>query len=434
MTNALRTTLAAGALMTSLLLTACGGGDSGNGQATDPSSGSTPRGNTPTSPTQPPTTTPTPTPTPQPELPATPTGLSGTVADRQVSLTWTAVSGATGYKIYRGATMIGSPANSSYSDSGLTNGTAYSYQVSATNAAGESTKSSAVSLTPQATSSGCAFPGLPANDCNPWLPMAAMGKQWQLTLSEEFNGTDYDHSKLTPCFDYNYGGCTSSFNEGREHYEASQVRVNGGVAKLVAEPVSPPIASNACLNGSCTYLSGLLATSRPRADNGSDYLYKFTYGYVEAKLKLIGTQGFFTAFWMLPASNTYVYDTEIDILEHLGHDPMTMFMTYHYSDRGRSHAVNTAEGNNGACPVIDYTTDFHRFGLDWQPTYIAWYIDGVKCGQFDGDSSSIANRPMQIILDVMVDHSWQRRWNKPLLDPTLKRALEVEYIRVFQQR
>jgi hypothetical protein len=41
---------------------------------------------------------------------------------------------------------------------------------------------------------------------------------------------------------------------------------------------------------------------------------------------------------------------------------------------------------------------------------------------------------MQIILDLMADNRWQRAWNKGLLDPTLVRHLEVDYIRVFQQR
>ena len=34
---------------------------------------------------------------------------------------------------------------------------------------------------------------------------AAPGKTWHVVFSEEFNGNDYDHSKLTPCFDWNYG-------------------------------------------------------------------------------------------------------------------------------------------------------------------------------------------------------------------------------------
>ncbi len=41
---------------------------------------------------------------------------------------------------------------------------------------------------------------------------------------------------------------------------------------------------------------------------------------------------------------------------------------------------------------------------------------------------------MQIILDVMVDNTWQRSWNVGLLDSTLVRDLAVDYLRVFQQR
>src|SRR5688500_17711753 len=33
------------------------------------------------------------------------------------------------------------------------------------------------------------------------------GQRWILTFSEEFDGTNYDHEKLSPCFDWNYGAC-----------------------------------------------------------------------------------------------------------------------------------------------------------------------------------------------------------------------------------
>lgn len=421
------------ALAGSMFLSGCGGGGGSSNDPPPQSSQPPPPTPQPPAPSPPTPSPPTPSP-PAAQVPTAPTGLTATSGDKQILLTWSTAAGATSYKVYRGGTVVASPTAGSYTDSGLTNGVTYTYEVSAANADGESARSAATSATPQAPQSTCAFPTLPANDCNPWLPLAASGKSWQLSFSEEFNGTDYDRAKFTPCFDWNYGGCSASFNQGREHYAASQVQVGGGIAKLVARPNSPPIASGGCQGGQCTYLSGLLSTARPRADNGSDYLFKFTYGYVEAKLKLIGTQGFFTAFWMLPADPDYDYATEIDILEHLGHDPATMFMTYHYNDRSQSHAVNTGVGNNGACAAVDYTADFHRFGLDWQPSYVAWYIDGVKCGQFNGNTSTVEDGPMQIILNVMVDVAWQRDWNKGLLDPTLSRSLEVDYVRVFQQR
>ena len=289
---------------------------------------------------------------------------------------------------------------------------------------------------PSATSgsSNCAvFVASPLAGCPPAPPAAARpGRRWKLSFSEEFNGTDYDHKKLTPCFDWNYGDCTSTFNNGREHYQPSQVAVSNGTAKLIAAPRTPPYQSGACQGGSCTYKAGLLSTARPRADNGSDYLYKFTYGYVESRFKFPATRGFFTAFWMLPTNTNYTYRTEIDILELLGDDPTTMFMTYHHSDRSQSYNVNKGKFNNGACAVKDYSKGFVRMGLDWEPNRIAWYIDGKQCAVF-ANASQIESGPMQLILHMMVDNNWQRSWNVGLVDPTLVRQLEVDYIRVFQQ-
>ena len=171
-----------------------------------------------------------------------------------------------------------------------------------------------------------------------------------LTFSEEFNGTDYDHNKLTPCFDWNTGGCTNSFNKGREHYDPAQVTVSNGTAKLTAAPLVPPLSSTGCFENQCTYKSGLLSTCRPNANSGTAYLYTFTYGYVESRMKFPATQGFFTAFWMLPADPTYAYRSEVDIVEILGDDPRTIFMHYHYNNRSQSHAVNQGKGNNGAAP------------------------------------------------------------------------------------
>ena len=136
---------------------------------------------------------------------------------------------------------------------------------------------------------------------------------------------------------------------------------------------------------------------------------------------------------MLPADPSYNYRNELDILELLGDDPSTMFMTYHYNNRDQSFPVNTGKHNNGACPVKDYSKEFVDMAVDWEPDHIAWYIDGVKCAQFT-DAAHIENGPMQIILHMMVDNDWQRQWNVGLTNPTLSRQLEVDYLRVYQQR
>jgi len=97
--------------------------------------------------------------TPPPSPPPVPTGLTATPGNAQVSLSWSASSGATSYNVKR-ATVSGGPyttlasdvTSTSYTDPGPTNGTTYYYVVSAVNSVGESANSAQVSATPSAGS------------------------------------------------------------------------------------------------------------------------------------------------------------------------------------------------------------------------------------------------------------------------------------------
>jgi xyloglucan-specific exo-beta-1,4-glucanase len=80
-------------------------------------------------------------------IPAAPTGVIATRDQVRVTVTWTAVAGATSYNVYRSTaqgtqgTSIGSTSNPSFADDTVVNGTSYYYQVTAVNSAGESAAS-----------------------------------------------------------------------------------------------------------------------------------------------------------------------------------------------------------------------------------------------------------------------------------------------------
>lgn len=96
-------------------------------------------------------------------VPAVPAGLGTTaITSSSVALSWNAVSGATGYNVYRGGTKVASATGPSATVTGLTASTAYSFQVTATNAAGESAKSAAVTATTTAGGGGGGDTKLPA--------------------------------------------------------------------------------------------------------------------------------------------------------------------------------------------------------------------------------------------------------------------------------
>ncbi|MFJ8784265.1 chitinase [Streptomyces sp. NPDC102476] len=89
---------------------------------------------------------------PTPTVPAAPAGLavSGT-SSSSVSLSWNAVSGATGYNVYRNGTKVTAVTGASATVAGLAASTSYSFQVTAVNSAGESVKSGAVTGTTTAS-------------------------------------------------------------------------------------------------------------------------------------------------------------------------------------------------------------------------------------------------------------------------------------------
>ncbi|NUK04735.1 carbohydrate binding domain-containing protein [Streptomyces lunaelactis] len=92
---------------------------------------------------------------PDPVVPATPAGLAvGSVTSSSVALSWSTVTGATGYNLYQNGAKVQSVSGASATATGLNASTSYSFQVSATNAAGESAKSSAVTGTTSASGGG----------------------------------------------------------------------------------------------------------------------------------------------------------------------------------------------------------------------------------------------------------------------------------------
>ena len=88
-----------------------------------------------------------------------PTGVTATAGNAQVTISWTSVTGATSYNIYWSTTTgvtktTGTKilnATNPFTHTGLTNGTTYFYVVTAVDANGESAESAQVSATPTST-------------------------------------------------------------------------------------------------------------------------------------------------------------------------------------------------------------------------------------------------------------------------------------------
>ena len=105
------------------------------------------------------------------DAPEAPTGLSAHPGDALVELSWSAVSGAAGYTLYRNSdggasysAIATSLVSTNYTDTELLNGTTYYYVVTAMNSGGtESTHSVVVSAMPEVLVAGAASAPSPAD-------------------------------------------------------------------------------------------------------------------------------------------------------------------------------------------------------------------------------------------------------------------------------
>jgi cellulose 1,4-beta-cellobiosidase len=104
-------------------------------------------------------------------VPGAPSGLSATPGDAQIGLTWAAATGANGYSVHRGTTGGGPYSTvatnvfvTSYTDTGLTNGTTYFYIVTGTNPQGEGPASNEASATPVAAPTVVTLTSIAAHD------------------------------------------------------------------------------------------------------------------------------------------------------------------------------------------------------------------------------------------------------------------------------
>ncbi|WP_256758962.1 glycoside hydrolase family 9 protein [Cohnella sp. WQ 127256] len=189
-----------------------------------------------------------------PTPPIAPTGLVAVSGNAQVALNWTASGGATSYTVKRAATNGGpytavatGVTTTSYTDTGLTNGTAYYYVVSAVNAVGQSANSAQISATPLA-------PTLPAAPTG--LIAAAGNLQATLSWTASGGATSYNVKQATtnggPYTTVATGVTANSYpaigltNGTTYYYVVSAVNAIGESANSVqvsVTPIAPPAGS-----------------------------------------------------------------------------------------------------------------------------------------------------------------------------------------------
>ncbi|RKE23544.1 F5/8 type C domain-containing protein [Streptomyces sp. TLI_171] len=161
----------------------------------------------------------------------------------------------------------------------------------------------------------------------------------------------------------------------------------------------------------------------------------FTYGHVEARIKVSGTQGLWPAFWMLGSNfksgTPWPNCGEIDIMEHVGKVADSVYSTLHapaYNGGGGYGSPYTLAGS-------DFASDFHTYAVDWDSTHMTFAVDGHSFFTVDRSTLEqtrgpwVYDHPFYIILNNAVGGDWP---GNPDATTVLPQKMIVDYVRVSQ--
>jgi peptidoglycan/xylan/chitin deacetylase (PgdA/CDA1 family) len=253
------------------------------------------------------------TPTSSQTAPGAPTNVSGTAGDASVALSWTAPASDGGSPItsYRITPYIGSTAQTpittgsagtSYTVTGLTNGTAYTFKVAATNAVGTGADSSAsAALTPTAVKTA---PGAPTNVTGT-AGNASVALSWTAPASN--GGSAITSYRITP-----YIGTTAQtpITTGNANTSYTVTGLTNGTAYTFTVA-----ATNAIGTGAASTASSAVTPRAPTAPG--------------APTSLTGTAGDKSAdlSWTAPASDGGSAITGYRITPYIGSNAQTAINT-----------------------------------------------------------------------------------------------------------
>jgi autotransporter-associated beta strand protein len=254
----------------------------------------------------------------------------------------------------------------------------------------------------------------------PALATAPAG--YNLVYNEDFNGTSIVDTK----FGYQWTGYPGVYAT------ADGVAVSGGSLTLTTYTTDT--------GGTLTNWGGCVASEGyAHTWNGPPINYQYTYGYVEARLKINNNLGNNPAFWLEsdqmftnPAPTSAAPGDEVDIIEHDHAHPNNDNINVWWGGYGSgSHNLGSTSRS-----VANLENSFHTFGMLWTPTYYKFYVDDVLKYTLT-DTTYLSQGPEFVVLDTS-SNNWGGAWNESppaggygsLATSTTK--LGVDYVRIYQ--
>ncbi len=237
--------------------------------------------------------------------------------------------------------------------------------------------------------------------------------EWVLKWSDEFDGTELNLDNWS--FDIGTGNNGWGNNELQYYTDRSEnVRIEDGVLIIEARKEN--------------YEDSKYTSARIKTE-GKQF---WTYGKIEASIKLPRGKGMWPAFWMLGES----FDTvgwpscgEIDIMEMIGGNSNDSIChgTIHWDEDGWTYTDGSTTLSSGI-----FADDYHVFGIEWDKGAIRWFLDGEQyhAENITSEHKSGLHSDFFIILNCAVGGNWPGSPSESTIFP---QKMYIDWVRVYQK-
>ena len=251
---------------------------------------------------------------------------------------------------------------------------------------------------------------------------------YALAFNDEFNGTELNRSKWFTRYMYSNETLDRLNDEQQRYRDNNNHQVANGALSLVARKVgtTDPQGIN--------YESGMV-----RSD------WTALYGYYEARVKMPGVKGGWSAFWLdadVAADGGTGWPPEIDIFEFV-HDGLNEKLNMIHSN---VHVVAPAtsmttftdpawneQWRYWSAP-FNFNEGWHTVGVEWTPNTVTTYVDGKKIVSRSGNwlrPDGLAAGPAHIMLNLAIGGSWAGR--NGIDDSAFPQALQIDWVRAYKK-
>lgn len=161
----------------------------------------------------------------------------------------------------------------------------------------------------------------------------------------------------------------------------------------------------------------------------------WTYGYMEASIKLPKGKGTWPAFWMMPDdfSRGWPACGEIDIMEEVGYHPNYTSSSIHC--KNYYHSIGTQKTHERYTAGAE--DSFHTYALEWTEDAMKFYVDGNHHFTFSNDKKNNDDTwPFNKNFYIILNLAWGGDWggSQGVDESALPCTMEIDYVRVFKKK